>query len=38
MTLRVGDNIHVGQQLVQGTHDCSWQVSLSKELHKSNTD
>ena len=31
--LRVDDNIHVGQRLLQGTHDSSWQVSLSKKQH-----
>ena len=25
--IRVGDHIHVGQQLLQGTYDSSWQVS-----------
>ena len=26
----VGDNLHVGERLFQGIHDCTWTVSFSK--------
>ena len=29
---RVGDNVHMGEQLLQGTHDCSRQVSWNIKL------